>query len=72
MNPAEAVKIAFPILVGKQVALGADFAGVVIGVAAVIAVVTFVNGINGYVATKIFNLGATFSLFSGILRPLPM
>src|SRR6202023_702519 len=32
--------------------------GVVIGVAAVIAVVTFVNGINGYVATKIFNLGA--------------
>jgi putative ABC transport system permease protein len=32
--------------------------GVVIGVAAVIAVVTFVNGINGYVAEKIFNLGA--------------
>ncbi len=29
-----------------------------IGVAAVIAVVTFVNGINGYVAEKIFNLGA--------------
>ena len=30
----------------------------VIGVAAVIAVVTFVNGINGYVAEKILNLGA--------------
>src|SRR6204780_2342796 len=32
--------------------------GVVIGVAAVIAVVTFVSGINDYVAQKIFNLGA--------------
>ncbi len=32
--------------------------GVVIGVAAVIAVVTFVEGINTYVAEKIFNLGA--------------
>jgi putative ABC transport system permease protein len=31
---------------------------VVIGVAAVIAVVTFVNGINSYVAERIFNLGA--------------
>ena len=31
--------------------------GVVIGVAAVIAVVTFVSGINDYVAHKIFNLG---------------
>src|SRR5205085_5839117 len=32
--------------------------GVVIGVAAVIAVVTFVSGINGYVAERIFRLGA--------------
>jgi putative ABC transport system permease protein len=32
--------------------------GVVIGVGAVIAVVTFVSGINDYVAKKIFNLGA--------------
>src|SRR5207244_1131749 len=31
--------------------------GVVIGVAAVIAVVTFVNGINGYVAERVFRLG---------------
>jgi len=40
--------------------------GVVIGVAAVIAVVTFVNGINGYVATKIFNLGADVFIASKI------
>lgn len=32
--------------------------GVVIGVAAVIAVVSLVNGANQYVATKVFNLGA--------------
>src|SRR5271169_830616 len=38
--------------------------GVVIGVAAVIAVVTFVNGINGYVAEKIFNLGANVFIVS--------
>jgi putative ABC transport system permease protein len=37
---------------------------VVIGVAAVIAVVTFVNGINGYVAEKIFNLGADVFIIS--------
>ena len=38
--------------------------GVVIGVSAVIAVVTFVNGINGYVAEKIFNLGADVFIVS--------
>jgi putative ABC transport system permease protein len=38
--------------------------GVVIGVAAVIAVVTFVNGINGYVAEKVFNLGADVFIIS--------
>ncbi len=32
--------------------------GVVIGVAAVIAVVSLINGANHYVATKVFNLGA--------------
>src|SRR5262249_20059290 len=40
--------------------------GVVIGVAAVIAVVTFVNGINGYVAEKVFNLGADVFLISKV------
>ena len=36
----------------------------VIGVSAVIAVVTFVNGINGYVAEKVFNLGADVFIIS--------
>lgn len=40
--------------------------GVVIGVAAVIAVVTFVSGINGYVAEKIFNLGADVFIISKV------
>ena len=35
-------------------------------VAAVIAVVTFVNGINGYVAEKIFNLGADVFIISKV------
>src|SRR5216683_1917600 len=34
--------------------------------AAVIAVVTFVNGINGYVAEKIFNLGADVFIISKV------
>ena len=38
--------------------------GVVIGVGAVIAVVTFVSGINDYVAKKIFNLGADVFIIS--------
>jgi putative ABC transport system permease protein len=37
---------------------------VVIGVAAVIAVVTFVSGINDYVAQKVFNLGADVFIIS--------
>ncbi len=32
--------------------------GVVIGVAAVIAVVSLINGANQYVATRVFRLGA--------------
>ena len=38
--------------------------GVVIAVATVIAVMTFVNGINGFVAGKIFNLGADVFIVS--------
>ena len=58
MNISEAVKIAFLSLWANKLRSALTLLGVVIGVAAVIAVVTFVNGINGYVATKIFNLGA--------------
>src|SRR3977135_2428814 len=58
MNITEAIKIAFLALWANYLLSALPLLGVVIGVAAVIAVVTFVNGINGYVATKIFNLGA--------------
>jgi putative ABC transport system permease protein len=58
MNTLEAIRIALQSLWANKLRSVLTLLGVVIGVSAVIAVVTFVNGINGYVATKIFNLGA--------------
>jgi putative ABC transport system permease protein len=58
MHITEAIKIALQSLWANKLRSALTLLGVVIGVAAVIAVVTFVNGINGYVAEKIFNLGA--------------
>ena len=58
MRTAEAIKIALQSLWANKLRSCLTLLGVVIGVAAVIAVVTFVSGINGYVAEKIFNLGA--------------
>jgi putative ABC transport system permease protein len=58
MNIAEAIKIALRSLWANKLRSALTLLGVVIGVAAVIAVVTFVNGINAYVGERIFNLGA--------------
>ncbi len=58
MNISEAARIALQSLWANKLRSVLTLLGVVIGVAAVIAVVTFVNGINGYVAERIFNLGA--------------
>jgi putative ABC transport system permease protein len=58
MNPTEAIRIALQSLWANKLRSVLTLLGVVIGVAAVIAVVTFVNGINGYVAERIFRLGA--------------
>ena len=58
MHISEAIKVALLSLWANKLRSALTLLGVVIGVAAVIAVVTFVNGINGYVAEKIFNLGA--------------
>jgi putative ABC transport system permease protein len=58
MNIREAAQIALQSLWANKLRSVLTLLGVVIGIAAVIAVVTFVNGINGYVAEKIFNLGA--------------
>jgi len=60
----EAIRIALLSLWANKLRSILTLLGVVIGVAAVIAVVTFVNGINGYVAEKIFNLGANVFIVS--------
>src|SRR6204780_4517627 len=58
MNYVEAIRVALQSLWANKLRSVLTLLGVVIGVAAVIAVVTFVSGINDYVAQKIFNLGA--------------
>ena len=58
MNILESMRIALQSLWANKMRSVLTLLGVVIGVAAVIAVVTFVSGVNGYVAEKIFNLGA--------------
>jgi putative ABC transport system permease protein len=64
MNTVEAIRIALQSLWANKLRSVLTLLGVVIGVAAVIAVVTFVNGINGYVSEKIFNLGADVFILS--------
>src|SRR5215467_8159386 len=58
MNLSEAVAIATSSLWAHKLRSVLTLIGVVIGVAAVIAVVSLINGANQYVATKVFNLGA--------------
>jgi putative ABC transport system permease protein len=64
LNIAEAIRIALQSLWVNKLRSVLTLLGVVIGVAAVIAVVTFVSGINDYVAQKIFNLGADVFIVS--------
>jgi putative ABC transport system permease protein len=64
MTTSEAIRIALLSLWANKLRSVLTLLGVVIGVAAVIAVVTFVNGINGYVAEKVFNLGADVFIIS--------
>src|SRR5436190_21505021 len=58
MHIIEAMRIALQSLWANKLRSVLTLLGVVIGVSSVIAVVTFVSGINGYVAEKIFRLGA--------------
>jgi putative ABC transport system permease protein len=58
MNIGEAIRISLASLWANKLRSVLTLLGVVIAVSSLIAVVTFVNGINGYVAEKIFNLGA--------------
>jgi putative ABC transport system permease protein len=64
MNGAEPIRIALRSLCANKLLSVLTLLGVVIGIASVIAVVTFVSGINDYVAKKIFNLGADVFIIS--------
>ncbi len=64
MHILEAIHIALQSLWANKLRSALTLVGVVIGVAAVIAVVTFVSGINEYVSEKIFNLGADVFIMS--------
>jgi len=64
MNITEAIRVALQSLWANKLRSVLTLLGVVIGVGAVIAVVTFVSGINDYVAKKIFNLGADVFIVS--------
>jgi putative ABC transport system permease protein len=58
MNLSEAVAISTSSLWAHKLRSALTLIGVVIGVAAVIAVVSLINGANQYVATRVFRLGA--------------
>jgi putative ABC transport system permease protein len=58
MNFSEAVAISTSSLWAHKLRSVLTLIGVVIGVAAVIAVVSLINGANQYVATRVFRLGA--------------
>src|SRR5712691_11528001 len=58
INLTEAVGIATGSLWAHKLRSVLTLIGVVIGVAAVIAVVSLINGANQYVATRVFRLGA--------------
>src|SRR5690348_11857725 len=58
MNLSESVAIATSSLWAHKLRSVLTLLGVVIGVSAVIAVVSLINGANRYVATRVFRLGA--------------
>ncbi|MFQ5816377.1 MAG: ABC transporter permease [Terriglobia bacterium] len=58
MNFWETVRLSLAALWAHKLRTLLTLLGVIIGVTAVIAVVSFVDGLNAYVAERIFNLGA--------------
>jgi putative ABC transport system permease protein len=66
MTLLEAIRIALQSLWGSKLRSALTLLGVVISVAAVITVVTFVAGIQDYVAEKVFNLGADVFVISKV------
>jgi len=66
MQFGEAVRISLDSLWAHKLRSILTLLGVVIGVMAVIAVVSFVGGLNSYVAEKVFNLGADVFLIGKV------
>ncbi|MBV9572971.1 MAG: ABC transporter permease [Acidobacteriales bacterium] len=66
MTILEAIRISLQTLWGSKLRSVLTLLGVVISVAAVITVVTFVAGIDRYVAEKIFRLGADVFIISKV------
>jgi putative ABC transport system permease protein len=64
MEFKEAVKIALQSLWVNKLRSVLTLLGVVIGVSSVIAVITLTNGVNRYVATKVYGYGADVFTFS--------
>lgn len=58
MGAREALKIALQSLWANKLRTMLTLIGVVIGVASVIMIVTMINGVNSYVATKVYGYGA--------------
>jgi putative ABC transport system permease protein len=64
MNFLEAIRMSLESLRASKMRSILTLVGIVIGVMTVIAVVSIINGLNSYVATKIFNLGADVFILS--------
>ena len=64
MNFAESVLMALASLRANRLRSMLTLLGIVIGVATVITVVSFISGLNDYVETKIFNLGPDVFIIS--------
>ena len=64
MEFAEAVRIAVSSLWAHKLRSVLTLLGVVIGITSVIAVVSLINGLNSYVAERVFTLGADVFIIS--------
>ncbi|HTU49865.1 MAG TPA: ABC transporter permease [Acidobacteriaceae bacterium] len=72
MGFRESLKIALQSLWANKMRTILTLIGVVIGVASVIMIVTMINGVNKYVATKVYGYGADVFTASQIPNNVPM
>ncbi|MHB1936383.1 MAG: ABC transporter permease [Acidobacteriaceae bacterium] len=72
MGFRESLKIALQSLWANKMRSILTLIGVVIGVASVIMIVTMINGVNNYVATKVYGYGADVFTASQMPNNMPM